>query len=418
MDLTYPAEADTFREKVRAFLDEHLPSSWEGIGALPPAERKEFQAEWRQTLRDASLLAPHWPAEYGGSGLTHLEHVVLNEEFAKRGVPTAGGNDGFSISMVGNTILHWGTEEQKQHFIPRILDGTDVWCQGYSEPNAGSDLANLGLRAVRDGDEWVINGQKTWTSQATSANMIFALCRTDPELPKHKGISFLLVSMDQPGVEVRPIYDMGGHSHVNEVFFEDARTPAGHVLGEINGGWAVANTLLGFERGVGATTQYLPFQEEVEKFIELARRHGKENDPEVRQQIAKFHTVVEVMRYRGYQVLTKFLAGAAPGPESSVNKLWWSQFYREITEASLHLAGPAGQVGYGDETRRGIGPPSAGTANTVANWMNSFFAARAGTIYAGSTEVQKGIIGERVLGLPKEPRADEGSWRDTQKAQG
>ena len=415
MDLTYPAEADTFREKVRAFLDEHLPSNWQGIGALSREDRKAFTDEWRQTLNDASLLAPHWPAEYGGSGLTSLEHVVLNEEFSARGVPTMGSNDGFSISMVGNTILHWGSEEQKQHFIPRILDGTDVWCQGYSEPNAGSDLANLGLKAELDGDEWVINGQKTWTSAATTANMVFALCRTDPDQPKHKGISFLLVSMDQPGVEVRPIYDMGGQSHVNEVFFADARTPKGHVLGEVNGGWAVANTLLGFERGVGATTQYLAFEKEVEKFIELARRHDKLDDPGVRQQIAAFHTVVEIMRYRGYQVLTKFLTGAPPGPESSVNKLWWSNFHREISAAALTLAGPAGQVGFGEETRTGIGPPSLGTPNTIANWMSTFMVARAGTIYAGSTEVQKGIIGERVLGLPKEPRADSGSWRETQK---
>ena len=415
MDLTYPAEADTFREKVRAFLDEHLPTNWEGIGALPRDQRGPFITEWRQTLRDASLLAPHWPAEYGGSGLTNLEHVVLNEEFSARGVPTSGSNDGFSISMVGNTILHWGTEEQKAHFIPRILDGIDVWCQGYSEPNAGSDLANLGLKAELDGDEWVINGQKTWTSAATTANMIFALCRTDPEAPKHKGISFILVSMDQPGVEVRPIYDMGGQSHVNEVFFEDARAPKENVLGEVNGGWAVANTLLGFERGVGATVQYLAFEKELENFIDLARRHDRLGDPEVRQQIAKFHTVVEVMRYRGYQVLTKFLAGDRPGPESSVNKLWWSVFHQEISSAALSLAGPGGQIGFGEETRGGIGAPSLGTPNTIANWMNTFFVARAGTIYAGSTEVQKGIIGERVLGLPKEPRADEGSWRDTQR---
>ncbi len=415
MDLTYPAEAETFREKVRAFLDEHLPLDWEGVGALPRDQRGPFMQEWRQTLRDARLLAPHWPTEYGGSGLTSLEHVVLNEEFAARGVPTAGSNDGFSISMVGNTILHWGSEEQKNLFIPRILDGVDVWCQGYSEPNAGSDLANLGLKAELDGDEWVINGQKTWTSAATTANMIFALCRTDPDAPKHKGISFLLVSMDQPGVDVRPIYDMGGQSHVNEVFFEDARTPKENVLGEVNGGWAVANTLLGFERGVGATVQYLAFEKELENFIELARRYDRLGDPEVRQQIARFHTTVEVMRFRGYQVLTTFLAGERPGPESSVNKLWWSVFHQEISSAALALAGPGGQIGFGEETRGGIGAPSLGTPNTIANWMNTFFVARAGTIYAGSSEVQKGIIGERVLGLPKEPRADEGSWRDTQR---
>jgi alkylation response protein AidB-like acyl-CoA dehydrogenase len=418
MDLTYPAEAEEFREQARAFLDEHLPPDWEGIGALPPDEREVFHDEWRRTLRDAKLLAPHWPAEYGGSGLSHLEHVVLNEEFAKRGVPTMGANDGFSISMVGNTILHWGTEEQKRHFIPRILDGTDVWCQGYSEPNAGSDLANLGLRAVRDGDEWVINGQKTWTSQATTANMIFALCRTDPDAPKHRGISFLLVPMDQPGVEVRPIRDMGGHAHVNEVFFEDARAPVENVLGEVNGGWAVANTLLGFERGVRGTVLYLPFREEFDNFVELARERGKLDDPIVRQEIARFHTAVELIRYGGLQSLTKFLTGEPPGPESSLTKLRWSHHHREITEAALRLAGPDGQVGYGTETRRGIGGAPPGTPNTIGNWMNSFFVARAGTIYAGSTEVQKGIIGERVLGLPKEPRADEGSWRDLQKTRG
>lgn len=418
MDLSYPAEAEAFREKVRAFLDEHLPADWNGIGALPPDAGAAFEAEWRQTLRDAKLLAPHWPTEYDGSGLSHLEHVILNEEFMARGVPSMGANDGFSISMVGNTILHWGTEEQKRHYIPRILDGTDVWCQGYSEPNAGSDLANLGLRAVLDGDEWVINGQKTWTSQAMTANMIFALCRTDPDAPKHKGISFLLVSMDQPGVEVRPIVDMGGHTHVNEVFFADARAPKHNVLGEVNGGWAVANTLLGFERGVRGTVLHLPFREEFDNFVALAREHGRADDPDVRQEIARFYTNVEIMRYRGYQSLTKFLTGEPPGPESSVTKLWWSQHHREITEAALRVAGPVGQVGYGDETRRGIGASAPGTPNTIANWINSFLVARAGTIYAGSTEVQKGIIGERVLGLPKEPRADAGSWRETQSNQG
>ncbi len=418
MDLTYPPESETFREKARAFLDEHLPADWNGVGALDPADRKAWIAEWRATLQAAKLLAPHWPAEYDGSGLTHLEHVVLNEEFIKRGVPSMGANDGFSISMVGNTILHWGTEEQKQHYLPRILDGTDVWCQGYSEPNAGSDLANLGLRAVRDGDEWVINGQKTWTSEATTANMIFALCRTDPDVPKHKGISFLLVSMDQLGVEVRPIEDMGGHAHVNEVFFEDARTPVNDVLGETNGGWAVANTLLGFERGVRGTVLSQPFREELDNFIELARERDKLDDPLVRQDIARFHTNVEVMRFLGYQTLTKLLTGAPPGPESSVTKLWWSQHHREITEAALRLVGPSGQVDYGADTRTGIGASAPGTPNTVANWMNSFFVARAGTIYAGSTEVQKGILGERMLGLSKEPRADAGSWRETQTSQG
>jgi len=414
MDLTYPDECETFREKMQAFLDEHLPSDWKGIGALEGEAQSHFQAEWRQTLRDANLLAANWPAEYGGGGLSHLEHVVLNEEFAKRGVPTSGGNDGFSIGMVGNTILFWGTEEQKQYYIPRILDGTDVWCQGYSEPDSGSDLANLGCKAVLDGDEWTVNGQKIWTSAGQTANMIFVLCRTDPDVRKHKGISFMLMSMDQPGVEMRPITNIAGHDHFNEVFFTDARCPKDNVLGGLNNGWAVGNTLLGFERGVGATTASLGFRAELDQFIELARRYGKTDDPLVRQDIARFHTMVEIMRFRGYQALTRYLRGDAPGPESSIGKLFWSHYHQDITEAAMNMMGPDAQIGFGEDTRGGLGTPAIGTPNTAANWMSSFFIARPGTIYAGTSQVQRNIVGERVLGLPKEPRADGGTWKESQ----
>ena len=414
MDLTYPPEADTFREKIRGFLDEHLPTDWRGIGALDAEARSQFQAEWRQTLRGANLLAANWPAEYGGGGLTHLEHVVLNEEFAKRGVPTSGGNDGFSIGMVGNTILHWGTEEQKQHYIPRILDGTDVWCQGYSEPDSGSDLANLGCKAELDGDEWVINGQKIWTSSGHTANMIFVLCRTDPNVTKHAGISFMLVSMDQPGVEMRPITNIARHHDFNEVFFTDARCPKENVLGGLHNGWAVGNTLLGFERGVGATTAALPYRAELDMFIDLARQHGRLDDPIVRQDIARFHSKVEIMRFRGYQALTRYLNGQNPGPESSIGKLFWSEYHKDITETALNMVGSAGMVGFGEETRAGIATPALGTENTVANWIHTFMVARPGTIYAGTSEVQRNIVGERVLGLPKEPRADSGTWKESQ----
>jgi len=414
MDLTYPEECETFREKINTFLDEHLPSNWKGIGALEGDARSAFQAEWRETLRGANLLAANWPAEYGGGGLSHLEHVVLYEEFAKRGVPTSGGNDGFSIGMVGNTILHWGTEEQKAHYIPRILDGDDVWCQGYSEPDAGSDLANLGCKAELDGDEWVINGQKIWTSAGQTANMIFTLCRTDPDVTKHTGISFMLVSMDQPGVEIRPITNIAGHDHFNEVFYTDARCPKENVLGGLNNGWAVGNTLLGFERGVGATTASLPFRAELNAFIEMAQKLGRTDDPLVRQDIARFHTAVEIMRFRGYQALTRYLAGQTPGPESSIGKLFWSHYHQAITESAMNMVGPAGMVDFGQDTRGGLGPPEIGTPNTVANWMSSFFIARPGTIYAGTSEVQRNIVGERVLGLPKEPRADRGSWKESQ----
>ncbi len=216
--------------------------------------------------------------------------------------------------MVGNTILVWGTEEQKAHYIPRILDGDDVFCQGYSEPDAGSDLANVGCRAELDGDEWVINGQKIWTSQGHTANMIFVLARTAPENPKHAGISFLLVPMDQPGVEQRPITNMVGHDHFNEVFFTDARCPKENVLGDLNNGWAVGNTLLGFERGVGATVTSLSFGAEFDQFVDLVRERGLADDPLVRQDVARFYTNVQIMKYRGMQALTRYLSGDQPRP--------------------------------------------------------------------------------------------------------
>ena len=314
MQPTYPAETEPYREKISAFLDEHLPSNWTGIGALTGEARTRFYKEWREVLRDNKLLAPNWPAQYGGGGLTHLEQVVMNEEFYKRGVPTSGQNDGFSIGMVGNTILAWGSEDQKQHFIARIISGDDIWCQGYSEPNAGSDLANLGCKAELDGDQWVINGQKIWTSSGHTANMIFVLARTDPDVPKHKGISFLLVPMDQPGVEVRPITNIARHDHFNEVFFTDAQCPKDNVLGGVNNGWAVGNTLLGFERGVGATTTALGYGAELRNYIEMARQMGKLDDPLVRQDIARFHTKVQIMRYRGDAGPDPFSERPAAGP--------------------------------------------------------------------------------------------------------
>ncbi len=412
--MTYPAETEAFRVRIRTFLDENLPTDWNGIGALVGQHRYEFQVAWRQTLRANGLLAPNWPAEYGGAGLSHLEHVMLYEEFAKQGVPTAGPNDGFSIGMVGNTILAWGSEEQKKHYIPRILDGTDIWCQGYSEPDAGSDLANLGCRAELDGDEWVINGQKIWTSQGHTANMIFTLARTDVDVAKHAGISFLLVPMEQPGVEIRPITNIARDDHFNEVFFTDARCPKENVLGGINNGWAVGNTLLGYERGVGATTTSLVYRAELNNFIETARRLGKADDPLVRQTIAKLHTKVEIMRFRGMQALTRYLNGQQPGPEASIGKLFWSHYHQEVTEAAVNLLGAEAMVDFGQGTRGGIGGPPIGTPNTAANWVDSFLIARPGTIYAGTSEVQRNIVGERVLGLPKEPRSDTGTWKESQ----
>ncbi|MFL6204506.1 MAG: acyl-CoA dehydrogenase family protein [Acidimicrobiales bacterium] len=417
MDPTYPAAAEAYREKVQAFLAEHLPPDWKGIGALAREEAEAFTTQWRAVLRDNSYLAASWPAEYGGPGLTAMEQVILAEEFAKAGVPSGGTNDVFSIQMVGNTLLDWGTEEQKRHYIPRILSGEDIWCQGYSEPNAGSDLGNVGCRARLDGDEWVIDGQKIWTSAGHLANWIFVLTRTDPDVPKHKGITFLLCPMDQPGVEVRPIKMMSGDSEFNEVFFTSARCPKENVIGEVNGGWAVAMTLLGYERGEAAATFPITFRIELDRLVALAKERGATEDPVVRQRLARSHTKVEILRYLGLRSLTQFLNGHQPGPESGIFKNFWSEHHQEVTQLAVDILGPDAMVPSGRWPTSSFQTDSPGAPNDSASWVGTSYNARAGTIYAGSSQIQRNIIGEMVLGLPKEPRAaDPGSWRDQQAA--
>ncbi len=416
MQPTWGPAAEQYREKVQAFLAETLPADWKGIGALPHDEVMPWWDGWRKTLAENHLLATSWPEEYGGPGLTEEEQVILAEEFAKAGVPTGGMNDVFSIQMVGNTILQWGTEEQKKEFIPKILSGEHVWCQGYSEPNAGSDLGNLGCRATLDGDEWVINGQKIWTSAGHLANWIFVLARTDPDQPKHKGISFLLVPMDQPGVEVRPIEMMTGDSEFNEVFFSDARCPKENVVGGVNNGWPVAMTLLGYERGEAAATFPVMFRIEYDRLEQLSRDRGVADDPLVRQRLAAAYTDVEIMRYSGMRTLTNYLAGNAPGPEASLFKLFWSEYHQRATELALDMFGAHATVPSGRAPASSFQTDDPGAPNDSASWVGTFMNARAGTIYAGSSQIQKNIVGEMVLGLPKEPRAAEpgATWRDSQ----
>jgi alkylation response protein AidB-like acyl-CoA dehydrogenase len=412
MDVRYPPEAEAYREKVQAFLAEHLPANWTGIGALPRDEAAQFTVDWRKTLHENGLLGLSWPKEYGGAGLTPLETVVLAEEFMKAGVPMGGANDVFGIQMVGNTIIEWGTEEQKRHFLPRILSGEDLWCQGYSEPNAGSDLANLGCKAELDGDEWVINGQKIWTSAGHLANWIFVLARTDATAAKHRGITFLLCPMDQPGVEVRPIKMINGDSEFNGVFFTDARTPAENVIGQVNGGWAVAMTLLGYERGEAAATMPIMFRTELDRLLELAKLKGKADDPLIRQRLAWCYSKVEIMRFLGMRTLTQFLSGKAPGPEGSIFKVYWSEYHRIVTELSLDILGAESLVPSGRPPATAFQADDPGAPNDSASWVGTFLIARAGTIYAGTSQIQKNILGEMVLGLPKEPKADAGAWNE------
>ena len=404
MQPTYSADAEAYRQKVQAFLAEKLPGNWGGMGTLEGESLTDFVTEWRGTLYEAGYLAPGWPVEYGGAGLSALEQVILAEEFAKAGVPTGGPNDVFGIQMLGNTLLMMGTDEQKQHYLPRILSGEDTWCQGYSEPNAGSDLGNVGLKAQLDGDQWLLNGQKIWTSAGHLADHIFTLARTDPDAPKHKGISFLLVDMRQPGIELLPIKMISGESEFNEVFYTDATCPKDDVVGGVNEGWRVAMTLLGYERGEAAATQPIRFQAEVDRLLLLAKERGVADDPVIRQKLAWAYSKVQIMRYSGMRVLTQFLQGHHPGPDAAIGKLYWSEYHKLVTELAVDIYGAEGMTISGREPSSAFAADDAGAPNTTGSWVNTFLNARAGTIYAGSSQIQRNIIGEMVLGLPKEPR--------------
>ena len=404
MNPTYSAAAEEYREKVQAFLAEKLPPNWKGIGALTGDALEHFITEWRATLFSSGYLAPGWPVEFGGGGLSELEQVIIAEEFARAGVPTGGHNDVFSIQMLGNTLLLFGTEEQKRHYLPRLLAGEDTWCQGYSEPNAGSDLSNVGLRAELDGDQWVLNGQKIWTSAGHLADHICTLARTDPDAPNHKGISFLLVDMRQPGVEVRPIKMLSGESEFNEVFYTDAVVPKENVVGGVNNGWAVAMGLLGFERGAAASIAPIAFEAEFDRLLQLAKDRGVSNDPRIRQKLAWCYSKVQVMRYLGMRTLTKFLAGHHPGPDGAIFKLYWSEYHKIVTELGVDLLGMDAMVPTGRKPSSAFSTDDAGAPNDSMSWTMTFLNARAGTIYAGSSQVQRNIIGEMVLGLPKEPK--------------
>ncbi|MEU1519587.1 acyl-CoA dehydrogenase family protein [Streptomyces sp. NPDC005811] len=404
MDISYPPETETFRAEVRAFLDASLPAGWSGIGALDEEAAWAFARDWRRRLVERGHLSLTWPEEYGGRGLSKLHQVVLMEELALAGVPFGLPQDTFGVKMLANTLLRWGTEEQKSRFLPRILSGEDTWCQGYSEPDAGSDLASLKTRAVREGDEWVIDGQKVWTSGAHHSDWIFVLARTNPGASKHRGISFLLVPLDQPGVEVRPFRMMSGQLHFNEVFFDGARTRADLVVGGVDDGWTVAQSLLGVERGEEAATNPILFRAEVERLVELARRYGKDRDPVIRQRIAWCWSKVEIMRCLGYRILTGWLKGAEPGPESSIAKLYWSEYHTEVTDLAMDIMGLHGQVPVGRPPLRTYRADDPGAANSSASWSTTYLIARSGTIYAGTSQVQRNILAEKVLGLPREPR--------------
>jgi alkylation response protein AidB-like acyl-CoA dehydrogenase len=409
MQMTYSAEAEAFRKEIRAWLEEHLPDGWFEPGfKLEGDERKAFNAEWPKKLYEGGWICASWPKEYGGKGLSILENVVLAEEFARAKAPLRA--DFFGDTLVGPTILQWGTEEQKREFLPKILRGQARWCQGFSEPDSGSDLASLKTSAVLDGDEWVVNGQKVWTTQAQFADYIFLLARTDPDAPKHKGISYLLVPMKQPGVEVRPIIQPDGSDEFNEVFFTNVRCPKDNVVGGVNNGWVVANTTLAHERGMSATTSYRRFADEFDLMVEAARANGAIGDPIIRQRLMGYYTKIQILRINGLRSLSTTLAGRKDPSMAALgagNKAFWSEMHRDAMELALDVFGAASLLstagpasGSWPAVQRSKGRPGY----QVSPMVSSFFFSRSETIWGGTAEIQRNIIGERVLGLPKEPR--------------
>jgi alkylation response protein AidB-like acyl-CoA dehydrogenase len=407
MDLAYPPEAEEFRGVIRDWLSENLPDGWGQPGfSMNPEERTAFNQEWTAKLFAGGWICASWPAEYGGKGLSLLQQVVLNEEFARAGAPLRA--DFFGDTLVGPTLLQWGTEEQKQRFIPGILKGEIAWCQGFSEPDAGSDLAGLKTKAELDGDEWIVNGQKVWTTQARYADYIFLLARTDPEASKHAGISYLLVPMKQAGVEVRPIEQVDGSAEFNEVFFTNVRCPKDNVIGGVNNGWKVAMTTLGFERGTSSTTGYRRFLKEFNQILSLAQERGCTGDPLIRQRLAQSWAKIKIMEINGFRTLTDVLAGThTTAALSACNKMFWSEAHQETMLLAMDILGLDSQIllGGGDQESLLPGGRRARARNYPVNDLQAlFFFSRSETIWGGTAEIQRNIVGERILGLPKEPK--------------
>jgi alkylation response protein AidB-like acyl-CoA dehydrogenase len=404
MDPRFPPEAEAFRGEIRKFLADNLPDDWAGLGSLDTEEAVAFTERWRGILAEHGYLTPAWPKSYGGAGLSKLQQVLMVEEFAKAGVPANGANDNFGIKMIGNLLLKFGTAEQKEYFLPRIVRGEDRWCQGFSEPGAGSDLAGIKTSARLDGDKWVINGQKIWTSEAETANWIFVLARTNPDAPRHRGISMLLVPLDQPGIEIRPITMITGGRAFNEVFFTDARTKADNIVLGVDQGWKAAMALLGLERGDEAATNPVLFRAEVDRLIKLVHERGLAGDEIVRDRVAHAYTKAEVMRFLGARILTGWLRGDPPGIEASVSKLYWSEYHRWVTDLAMTLLGPTGLIPQGRPPLRHFRTDDPGAPNSTASWSHTWLTAVSGTIYAGTSEIQRNILAESALGLPREIR--------------
>ncbi len=390
MEFKFTEQDEEFRKELRAFIKAELPDSWEGAGRYPEEDDWDLNIVIRKKMAEKGWLTMHWPEEYGGQAASPVKSAIYNEEIAYMRAP---GRDIFGVRMLGPTLMIHGSEEQKKTHLPSVANGDIQWCQGYSEPESGSDLASLSTRAVRDGDEFVINGGKVWTTMAHRADWIMLLTRTDPDAPKHRGISFVLVDMKSPGVTVRPIINMAGGHEFNQVTFDDVRVPRANVVGDEDRGWYVAVTLLDFERsGIDYSAAARRMLDDVREFATETKRNGQPliEIPWVRSLMADRYIDCEVARLMAYNVAYMQSQDLIPTKEASMSKVFGSETVQRVTEASLDILGQYGTLGREDKWA-----PLKGRVQE--HWMNAF----AGTIAAGTSEVQRNIIAGRGLGLPR-----------------
>ena len=395
MDFAYSAEQQRFRAELRAWLEAR-----KAAGAVPSLTHTTLDRAvaggkiWQKTLHDAGWCGLHWPAAYGGRGIGIIEQTIFQEELARIGSPQLVNL--LALSMVGPLLIDHGTEEQKARYLKPILEASEIWCQGYSEPGAGSDLAAVATRAMRDGDEYVVNGQKVWTSYAQYADFCILLARTSSDGAKHQGLTLMIVDMRSAGIDVRPLRQMNGDSEFNEVYFNDVRVPCGHVVGREGEGWKMAVALLMYERATLTFQRQLQSRVALEELMRFAKewKKGRDSaaaDPAMRQRIAQIYTDSEALRLTSLRHLTRQLRGDPPGPEGSMEKLFWSEMYQRMLEIPLSIAGPFGLL-EGEDSRAPLG----------GRWPHLYLYSRGRTIAAGTSEIQRGIIAQRVLGLPKD----------------
>ncbi|HUG83249.1 MAG TPA: acyl-CoA dehydrogenase family protein [Euzebya sp.] len=391
MDLNPTAEQQAFRAEVREWLEANVPTD------LPPLRSREELPQykaWERTLFDAGYAAISWPTAFGGRDADLMTQAIFAEEYARADAPHRVNVLG--LGLAGPTLMAHGTPAQQQQWLPGILSCDAIWCQGFSEPDAGSDLAAIRTSAVLEDDTYVVNGQKIWTSAGRFGDWMFTLVRTNDEVSKHKGITYLMIDMHSPGVQVRDIIQINNDAGFAEVFLDDVRVPAANVVGGVDNGWAVAMTTLSHERGTGLGS-HVRFQKNLDALRDIVHAAGVAGDPRVRDTLAALHVRNQVFRHNGNRTLTSITSGKPIGPEASLNKLFWSTMERDIFEAGMDIMGPWAELASG-----GLDGVDS------AAWHKQYWYSRAACIYAGTSQIQKNIIAERVLGLPKEPRVGAG----------